>query len=178
MTNEEIIIFLLGERKDIKGSLLLRQLLQNEEYKKLVENGIKNESIYPLLTDKLMDEMEYQNCRCYSSLKDIFIDGKNIGTCNQTSTELSYMMNDVDLVGGHNKFFIGTSASVDGVHSWIEDSKYVYDTSTLMIVDKKYISDLDYVEDKRYTSYNLAQNQLYQSAKEFACDRSLNTHKK
>jgi hypothetical protein len=173
MTIEEIINYLLGERRDIKGSDLLKEMLKNDKFRILIEKGILTGMIKPLLTDEFIQRMELQNCRGYSSLLNIFVDGKNIGTCNATSTELSYMLPDIDLVGGINPFFIGTPASPDGIHSWLEDERQLYDTSTLMIVDKSYIKALDYNENKRFTKYDLLMNKYYQSAREFACDRSL-----
>ncbi|NLC47976.1 MAG: hypothetical protein GX758_01270 [Tenericutes bacterium] len=173
MEIEDIMEYLLCERRNIKGSKLLEEMLQNNKFKTLVAKGILENKIKPLLTEEFIEKMEQQNCRGYSSVYNIFVDGKNIGTCNATSTEISYMFNNVDLVGGINPFFEGTPASPNGVHSWLETDKELLDTSTLMIVDKSYIKSLEYNENIRFNSHNLFSNTNYQLAKEFACDRSL-----
>lgn len=176
MNNEEIIKTLFEKNSSMKGTNLLNELLQNPKFKLVIEKGILTGKITGFSEDFFL-KMEKQNCRSYSSLRKIFEDGKNIGTCNQTSTLISYMFNDANLLGGVNSFFVGTPASDDGRHSWLETKNILIDTSLMLFIDKSFAEDMGYKENLRISQSDLRKNKLYTIAKDYACDYSLNQTK-
>lgn len=105
---------------------------------------------------------------------DLFILGYNYGSCVTTSKLLSYSYNDVDLVSGILPLIKGLKNSEKlGGHCWLENAKYIIDTSLMLIIDKSLKEDFGYQEEHRITSYQLSRDSIYQKTKEFVNDKSL-----
>ena len=173
MNIDEILIFLYGKRSEFLGVNMLKKLCEdNKDFFDVLVTGIKNGKVFGF-TELLWQKIEEMNTRIYKSAIDIFKDGKNIGACNQMSIELSYLFDTIDLVSGFVPFFKGTPASPDGRHCWLEDVNYLYDTSTMLMISKDYISSFGYLEKKRIPYSELKNNRMYRIAKDFATDKNI-----
>jgi len=105
---------------------------------------------------------------------DLFIFGYNIGNCVNTSIQLSYSYNDVDIVSGILPILKGTlNAEKVGGHCWLETSNFIIDTSLMLVIDKSLKSDFGYQEEQRITAHQLRLSTNYQTRKEFTNDRFL-----
>ena len=103
----------------------------------------------------------------------------NIGNCVGASRQLSYSYNDVDIVSGILPLIKGTrNAEKFGGHCWLENDKYIIDTSLMLVIDKSLKDRFGYIEEQRITKSELRKSQSYQSRKDFVNDINLNKKKK
>ena len=149
---------------------------ENEEFKKIIDENM-NEKIR-FFGEEEWDKIKNQNFMSpIPELKefiDMFTLGYNIGNCGGTSRQLSYSYNDVDIVSGILPMLKGTrNAEKEGGHVWLENDKYIIDTSLMLIIDKSLKDKIGYIEEQRITKYDLMRSTNYQARKEFTNDESL-----
>ena len=150
------------KRKDYKCYDLLKQLLtENEDFKTIIQEGIKEGKIKGFNQKlKYLEEdlwTEISNTSVYNrrekkdySFEDIFLAGYNIGTCTTTSTHLSYIFNDCEIYGGTVPILKGTNNSPDGRHTWIKYENDFIDTTLMLIISKDYLEKLGYIIENHY----------------------------
>ena len=164
-----------NERFNYKCFDLLKNLLtQSEEFRSIVEQGVKEHKIFGF-TDELWTKIYEQNIRGIENFELVFRDGANIGYCTVASKQLSYSLDNPYICGGTVKFLINTKNSPDGSHTWILNDNYIIDTSLMLIIDKSYMNKLGYVEENRY---NPSIDPIYNAAKDFTLDESLKKERK
>lgn len=170
MQIENILEILYGERKDYKGTQIMRQLLtENEIFRALIIEGIKTGNVY-MWPNELWEELDKQNLMLRKgNVSNIFKIGANIGDCTGCSTIISYSFPVGCLyVGGTVDYLIGTKNSMDGRHTWIEYKGVIYDTTFMIAINEKYSKKLSY-NPLYKTDPN--KNQLYSAGKDFARDK-------
>lgn len=162
------------DKKDYKCYDILKKLVQNNDFYKLLEQGIKENKIFGFSED-LWEQIRTQNIRTINSFEDVFIQGLNLGNCTNASKQLSYSLNSVFICGGTQTFLIGTLNSEDGRHTWTVSNGKIYDTSLMLIIDEDYAKELGYIEENRY---NPLENNYYCAAREFTLDPELRPNRK
>lgn len=168
MSIENFLI--LEEKRDYKCYDILREELKNEDFYKLIKEGIDSNSIRGFDED-LWKKINSQNIRGISNFDDVFRDGANRGYCTVASKQLSYSLDDCFICGGTLHWLINTVNCSDGSHTWILHNDEVIDTSLMIIIKEKYAKEkMGYLEENRYNP-NL--DPIYSAAKEFACDPNL-----
>lgn len=171
---EDIINILYGDRKDYKGTKLIRNLLQNNlEFRNIILEGIKNNKITGF-SEELWTMIDNQNIRGINSFLDVFVDGANIGYCTVASKQLSYSFDSCFIAGGVNKYLVNSTNSIDGSHTWIVRNNKIYDTTFMLEIDRSFEGKLGYIEENRYDP-NL--DRIYKAAKEFTNDKELSIKK-
>lgn len=106
-----------------------------------------------------------------SDFSAMFEEGYNIGNCVGTSMQLSYSYNDVDIVSGILPILKGTkNAEKEGGHCWLETSRFIIDSSLMLIIDKRLKQKFGYIEEQRMTQEMLRNSSRYQARKEFTND--------
>lgn len=154
----------------------------NDDFKKLVSYGFDN-NLIRFFGDEEFNKINSQNFISYDDRMKEFIDmftlGFNIGNCVGASRQLSYSYNDVDIVSGILPLIKGTrNAEKFGGHCWLENDKYIIDTSLMLVIDKSLKDRFGYIEEQRITKSELRKSQSYQSRKDFVNDINLNKKKK
>ena len=158
-------------------NLLMDLLNKNENFKRLFLDGINNGTIR-LFNEDIWQKIKNQNFISpidgIDDFTDFFRKGLNIGNCVGTSWQLSYSFDDVSIVSGTLSILKGTpNAEKEGGHRWLENNKYIIDTSLMIIVDKSIKNIIGYVEEERLTQYDLNRNSRYQERKYFTRDSSI-----
>ena len=148
----------------------------NNEFHELVDEGFKNGKIRFFGNDE-WNKIINQNFMSYvnemKNFGDMFLLGYNIGNCVNTSYQLSYSYDDVDIVSGILPILKGTmNAEKEGGHCWLENDKEIIDTSLMLIIDKSLKSEFGYIEEIRVTKEELLRRDRYQARKEFTNDKS------
>ena len=168
----------------IKAFNLFWQLYNNNSnFKSLIDEGFKNKQIR-FFNEEELTKIRNQNYihptdPNIKEFEDIFVLGKNIGSCVYTSKQLSYSYNDVDLVSGILPILKGTlNAEELGGHAWIETKDSIIDTSLMLVIDASLKERFGYIEENRITSSMLKQDRNYQTRKEFVNDLNLKPKKK
>lgn len=95
-----------------------------------------------------------------------FISGYNVGRCGFFAKTLSYAYPDSEIVSGYLPILKNSPGSIDGEHGWMETDDKIYDTTLLLVIDKKYASNLGYMEKFRFDKDALAADGIYSSRKE------------
>lgn len=147
----------------------LKEKLQQESFRKIIEQGVKEGKIKGF-TEDIWKKIEEQNIRGIDSFEDVFRNGANIGYCTVASKQLSYSFNNIYLCGGTLPILEGTTNSPDGRHTWILDKNNIIDTSLMLIIDKSYQEKIGYIEENRY---NPMIDPIYCATKEFTLDKNL-----
>lgn len=177
MQIENILEILYGERKDYKGTQIMRELLtKNETFRSLIIEGIKAGNVY-MWSDELWKKFDKLNLMLRKgNVSDIFKTGANIGDCTGCSTIISYSFPLGCLyVGGTVDYLIGTKNSVDGRHTWIEYNGVIYDTTFMIAIKEEYSKNLGYKEVYK-TDPN--KNSEYSAGKDFARDPFISSNNK
>lgn len=176
MQNEKILEILYGDRKEYKGTKIMRELLENnEEFRNIIIEGIKSGKIDGF-DDELWTKIDNQNIVRINSFLDVFKEGANLGYCTVAAKQLSYSFpNDCLIAGGVVEFLKGTENSKDGSHTWIVWNGKIYDTTFMVSIDLEYANRLKYVQEN---IYNPMEDDKYCARKEFTNDPSLNTSRK
>ena len=171
MENEKILEFLYGERKDYKGTNIMRELLiNNEDFKNIIIEGIKLGAICSF-EDELWDKLDNQNIRGSMGFLEGFKEGKNLGGCTIWAKQLSYSLPDgCQIAGGTVEYLKGTVNSEDGEHTWVVWNRKIYDTTFMLTIDLQFANNLKYVQEN---IYNPLSDSFYAAAKEFTNDTSL-----
>ena len=155
----------------------------NYNFKDLIDEGFKSNKIR-FFNEEELNKIRNQNFihptdPNIKEFEDIFILGKNIGSCVYTSRQLSYSYNNIDLVSGILPLLKGTlNAEELGGHAWIETKDSIIDTSLMLIIDKSLKEKFGYIEENRITASQLKQDHNYQARKEFTNDQNLKSKKK
>lgn len=152
------------------------------DFKELISYGFDNDLIR-FFGDLEFDKINSQNFISYDDRMKEFIDmflmGFNIGNCVGASRQLSYSYNDVDIVSGVLPLIKGTrNAEEFGGHCWLENDRFIIDTSLMLVIDKSLKDRFGYIEEERVTKSALKRNQSYQSRKDFVNDASFSKKKK
>lgn len=176
MTIEQILEILYGDRKDYKGTNIMKELLNiNAEFKTLIINGIKTGKIIGF-TDELWDKIENQNMRRVNSFTEVFEKGYNLGNCTNTATQLSLSFPNDCLIGcGIVDYLKGTLNSENGEHTWIVWKGKIYDPTFMIIIDNEYSKKLKY---NQTDIYNPNSNSMYSAEKDFTNDPNLRSKTK
>lgn len=176
MQNEQILEILYGNRKEYKGTKIMRELLEgNVEFKNIIIEGISSGKINGF-DDELWNKIDNQNIRGINSFLDVFKEGANLGYCTVAAKQLSYSFpNDCLIAGGVVEYLKGTENSDDGSHTWIVWNGKIYDTTFMSVIDLDYASKLKYLQEN---IYNPLKDDKYCAAKEFTNDPNLNTGKR
>ena len=174
MKLEEILYRIIPEEySDYHCFDMLKKILsENEEFRIKIETGIKEEKIKGF-EKELWESLGNQNIRIkgINNCLDIFKNGWNEGRCTTMSTQVSYSMSYCNICGGILPILIGTTNSPDGSHTWIEKDGKIYDTTLMLVIDKKYAKEIiGYLEEKR-NNPNLSP--MYIAAKEYTNDPHL-----
>lgn len=105
---------------------------------------------------------------------DMFAKGYNDGNCAGMSRQLSYSYDDVDIVSGILPILKGEfNSEKEGGHVWLENSKYIIDSSFLLVIDKDLKKELEYIEEQRVTQEQLINSPIYCARKKFVNDESI-----
>lgn len=153
---------------------LKRLLIQDEEFRKIIEEGYIEGEIYGFPED-LWEKINAQNIRRINSFEDVFRDGANIGYCTVASKQLSYSLDSCYLCGGVLPILKGTRNCEDGSHTWIRNSNNeIIDTTLMLVLSEKYARKIGYIEENYY---NPNFDPVYMAAKEFTLDQNLRGHK-
>ena len=176
MENEKILEILYGERKDYKGTGIMRDLLaDNEEFKNIILEGIKLGKILGF-DDELWDKIDSQNIRGINTFLDVFKEGANLGYCTVAAKQLSYSFpNDCRIAGGVVDYLQGTKNSEDGSHTWIVWNGKIYDTTFMLSIDLEFANKLKYIQEN---IYNPLDDDNYCATKEFTNDPTINPGRK
>lgn len=176
MVIEQILEILYGERKDYKGTKIMRDLLNsNEKFKKLIIDGIKEGKIIGF-TEELWKKIENQNMRRVNSFTEVFEKGYNLGNCTNIAIQLSFSFPNDCLIGcGRVDYLKGTLNSENGEHTWLEWKRKIYDPTFMIIIDSEYSKKLKY---NQTDIYNLNSNSMYSAEKDFTNDPNLKTKTK
>lgn len=153
---DEIIKELYKTRSDYKGLDTFKDIIKNnEEFRKTIIEGMSTGDIYAF-PDELWDKMnrlhieglKINNLSCF---EDKFKEGLNIGDCTGCSLQLAFSFLKCCIAGGQQEYLINTKNSPDGRHTWLIDlNGVIYDTTFMLVIDKKYASKLGYVEENRH----------------------------
>ena len=166
----DILEYLTNGKSDYKGYDILKKLLdENEEFKKVIEKGIKENKITGF-TDELWNKISNQNIRGIDNFNLVFQNGLNLGNCTATAIQLSYSLDYPYICGGTLNILQKTQNSPDGRHTWLIDGRKVIDTTLMLIIDKDYYLSLGYQEENRRNP-NLEPR--YNAIKDFTNDESL-----
>lgn len=154
----------------------------NDGFKELVSYGFDN-NLIRFFGNEEFNKISSQNFISYDDrikeFIDMFVLGFNIGNCVGASRQLSYSYNDVDIVSGVLPLIKGTrNAEQLGGHCWLENDKFIIDTSLMLVIDKSLKDRFGYIEEQRVTKGDLRRSQSYQSRKDFVNDGSFNRKKK
>ena len=168
---------------DIKAYDLFWDLYKkNDSFRSVVDSGMSSNMIW-FFDDDLWDKIKSQNFISYDDRMKEFIDmflmGFNIGNCVGASRQLSDSYNDVDIVSGVLPLIKGSrNAEELGGHCWLENDRFIIDTSLMLVIDKSLKDRFGYIEEERVTKSALKRNQSYQSRKDFVNDVSFSKKKK
>ena len=153
-------ILISEERKDYKCFDLLRELLKNEEFVKVVRKGIEGGKITGFSED-VWTKIYNQNTGVVENYFDEdFKVGRNIGDCSMFSQRLSYSF-DKTICGGTLSWLKGTRNSPDGRHMWMVSQGFIYDTSLMLIIDERFSKELGY---DQLTKYDISKFPYYDSS--------------
>ena len=150
---------------------LIALIDNNESFKKVILDGIKEDKIHGFSTD-LWEKLDKQKLRApnVNSFVEVFADGSNQGYCTVCAKQVSYSLNTCYLCGGVLPILEGTVNCPDGSHTWIEVDGKIIDTTLMLVIDKDLKNDFGYIEENRYDPNK---DSVYNAAKEFANDTSL-----
>ena len=128
---------------------ILKELLKNEEFRKLLVIGIINGEVRPF-NDNIWETFSEMNFRGCSSLEEAFMLGLNLGNCTNFSKEVGYIFKGSEICGGGVPLLAGTENCPQGNHTWMEYGGLIYDTSLMLIMSKAFAEKLGYQEENRY----------------------------
>jgi len=109
------------------------------------------------------------------TLDKVFKQGLNVGKCGLTSTYLSFCFKKFTLVEyGECKILFNTPNSPFGEHAWVEVGDYIYDTTLMLMIQKKLAyEELGYMGYQVKTSKCLFKEKKYLLQKEFALEKNI-----
>lgn len=107
------------------------------------------------------------------TLEELFKQGLNIGKCRLTSTYLSFCFKHFTLVEyGECKILVNTLNSPFGEHAWLEVGDYIYDTTLMLMIQKKLAYEkLSYMSYQVRTSEELLKEKKYLMQKQFSLEK-------
>lgn len=158
-------------RENYKCYDLIKNILENNnELKKIIEDGFNTGKIVQF-DEELLQKFGELNVRWPYNIDEVLLLGGNIGGCTTMAYELSFLFENCFKCAGILPILKGTKNSEDGRHTWMESSDgWIYDTSLMLVIDKKYMKEIGYQENirEKYSS-----QQFYSQQKEFALDSNL-----
>ncbi len=83
------------------------------------------------------------------SLGEIYKLGFNIGHCGLTSRYLLRKYDATEISCGKAKLLVGTEASPNGEHAWINLNEHIIDTTLMIIFPQELLIKFGYIEEKR-----------------------------
>lgn len=173
MTVETIMELLYGDKKNYRGTALMKFLLENnEEFKKIIEEGIMRGKI-DRIWDQIFEDNNNLNLDSGKFLIEQFETGYNIGNCLNASKVLSYSLpDDCEIAGGTNDYLIGTRNSEDGKHTWVVWNYEILDTTFMITIDVEYAKKLGYKQENIYRPMD---DKNYAERKKFLHDETIKT---
>lgn len=173
----EILDNLYGKRKNYQGlAEMIRLLNDNENFKNLIIEGIKNNQIsgFP---EELWEKINRQNIRGISNFTEVFSRGLNIDRCTIAAKQLSYSFSDCLIAGGTLKYLIDSplAKEKDGRHTWVICNNKIFDTTLMLVINNGFAKNFGYDMEN---FYNPNLDSIYGSAKEFTNDYSLCSNKR
>ncbi len=176
------IFALYGIDISLSLSLITDLCEKDSNLKTFIEENMRSGKI------RFFDEREFEKilsqnfrpvAKDINEFIDVFLTGKNCGSCAFTSRKLSLSFDDADLVSGILLHLKGTrNAEREGGHCWLENNAEIIDTSLMLVINKTLKEKLGYIEEQRLTPYMLMSSQFYMAEKEFANDSELRTKSK
>ena len=160
-------IFINGNCKNYKCFDILRGLLKNKEFRKMLVLGIINKEVRPFNDNiwEIFSEMNFRGC---SSLEEAFMLGLNLGNCTNFSKEIGYLFKGSEICGGGVPLLVGTENCPNGNHTWMEYGGLIYDTSLMIIMTREFAKKLGYQEENRYP---ISQTPGYEAREKLATER-------
>ena len=162
-------IFINNNCENYKCYDILRALLKNKLFKKMIVTAICNDEVRPF-NDNIWETFAQMNFRGCESLEEAFMLGLNLGNCTNFSKEIGLAFKDCEICGGIVPLLVGTENCPEGNHTWMEYGNLIYDTSLMLIMTKEFSKKLGYIEENRYP---LSETMGYEAKEEYANDRSL-----
>lgn len=130
----------------------MRDEIKNKEFIELIEQEKikKFEDFEYSQGESLIEATKRLNINSYSSLFEYLCKGKNKGNCGMTSKLFMLLYGDkIELHEGYMKEMEGTINSPKGQHAWLELGGYIFDTSLLLVIPKRYKEELGYKTNKK-----------------------------
>lgn len=162
------------ETKTFLGDSLKNELLSKDEHFAKIIDNYKTEGLIFNFDQEEWDKINSQN---FPDLPGGFIEvferGINIGNCAATCKRMSYSYDNINIVTGTLPILKGTTGSPLGGHAWLEDNKYIYDTTLLLKIDKCIKDKLGYKDEVVLTWDKLMNDPFYYARREFVNDKSL-----
>ena len=141
----------------------LGQLIEGKRIEILTLLGIKQKKIVDF-PDELWEEID-KHYYCGVPIRACLSEGLNIGKCYDRSYALTFAFDKCELVRGCLPKFGKVQGDKDDptfIHGWVEDDKYVYDTTFMKRYDKKYYYHLFGTQvTRRVASSELEQDKFY-----------------
>ena len=86
------------------------------------------------------------------TLKEVYLNGCNIGNCLHTSCLIQNKLNTLLIVVGKVAILKGTKNSVQGDHVWLEDDYNIYDPTLMITIPKAENLAKYYIKEYNITS--------------------------
>lgn len=162
-------IFINDNYKNYKCYDILKELLKNKKFRKILVTGIINDEVRPFNNNiwETIYKMNYRGC---SNLEEAFMLGLNLGNCTNFSKEMGYIFKGSEICGGAVPLLVGTENCPNGNHTWMEYGGLIYDTSLMIIMTRKFAQKLGYQEENRYP---ISETVGYEAKEKYANDRIL-----
>lgn len=162
-------IFINNNCQDYKCYDILKQLLKNDGFRKLLVTAICEDEVRPF-NDNIWGTFSQMNYRGCKSLEEAFKMGLNLGNCTNFAKEVGYAFKGCDICGGTFPLLVGTENCPGGNHTWMEYGGLIYDTSLMIIMTREFSQKLGYVEENRYP---ISETVGYEAKERYANDRTL-----
>ena len=156
--------------------MLPSELLRNELsqlYNINLEQYAWNDNLRQQIFETKLDKDLESNA---DTLKDIFVEGYNIGHCGLTSRYVARQFNNATLFYGKARLLTGTDSSPNGEHAWTTINNYLIDTTLMISIPLTETTKLGYIPEKEiahenarilseYDRYDIEYEKKYKKAK-------------
>lgn len=147
--------------------LLKKHYQDNPNFKEIIDTGLKEGTVSGFGED-LWLAIDNQNIRGLKSFEDVFREGYNIDGSTVISRQLSYSFPSCTLCSG-------LLPMLEGQHCWMTSEGKIYDTSLMLVIDRKYANKLGYQYE---IEYNPHEDPIYTAVYEFTNDSELKSSKR
>lgn len=118
----------------------------NLELKNKIQYGIDNNLVFKFGDEEIEKLRSLSYVVIYDDVIKLFEEGYNLGNCSEFAKLLSYAYPNSKIGIGYFK----PSYNGENGHAWMETDEYIYDTTLLLKIDKKYAKTLGYVKLKEF----------------------------